>query len=257
MSGNDRLTNIGLFGETMFLLDQIARYIDPIAIGIVFGGTLLVTLFRSGGADIGRALSAIGLIARADPHADAAAARVSVSRIRELAEVRSINCVDRVETAQRFLLRAARELSDARSSADFVRWATDEIEARRIRHQAAIGVWRGVAEAAPAMGMVGTIIGLVQMFANMADPAQIGPAMAVAMLTTLYGVILGSGIATPIAGRLESLSETELAWQTASCKQLELLAREELDGRPVPHLQQRHIQARIVEPVPPRVRNVG
>jgi chemotaxis protein MotA len=218
----------------MFLLDEIARYIDPVAIGIVFGGTFLVTFLRAPRGDLARALAALGLLARADPRADAGAARVSVSRIRELAEVRSIACVDRVETAQRFLLRAARELSDARASSDFVRWATDEIEGRRMRHQTVIAVWRSVAEGAPAMGMVGTIIGLVHMFANMDDPSKIGPGMAVAMLTTLYGVILGSGIAAPVAGRLESLSEAELAWQAASCKQLELLAREELDGQARP-----------------------
>lgn len=214
----------------MFLLEHIARLIDPAAITIVFGGTLLITIFRSPWAHIGRAFSTLGLIGRADPAADAAAARVSVSRIRELAEVRSINCVDRVETAQRFLLRAARELSEARHSQDFARWAADEIDARRLRHQAAIGVWRSIAEAGPAMGMIGTIIGLIQMFAQMDDPAKIGPAMAVAMLTTLYGIILSAGVAAPIAGRLESLSETELAWQTAACKQLELLARDEIDS---------------------------
>lgn len=214
----------------MLLLEQIARFTDPAAIAIVLGGTLLTTVFRSPRAHIGRAFSALGLLGRADPAADAAAARVSVSRIRELAELRSINCVDRVETAQRFLLRAARELSEARHSQDFARWAADEIDARRQRHQAAIGVWRGVAETAPAMGMIGTIMGLVQMFAQMDDPSAIGPAMAVAMLTTLYGIILSSAIAGPVAGRLESLSETELAWQTTACKQLELLARDELDG---------------------------
>ncbi len=214
----------------MFLLEQTARYIDPMAIGIVFGGTLLTTLFRAPRADIGRAFSAFGLLGKADPHADAAAARVSVSRIRELAGLRSIACVDRVETAQRFLLRASRELSEARSSTDFMRWASADIDSRRQRHQGVIGVWRAIAETAPAMGMIGTIIGLVQMFAHMEDPAAIGPAMAVAMLTTLYGVILSSVIAGPIAGRLESLSDTELAWQTATCQQLELLAREELDG---------------------------
>lgn len=213
----------------MFLLDQIGRYFDPIAIAIVFGGTLLVALFRAPKSHFGRAFSALALLGKADPVADAAAARVSVSRIRELAEVRSIHCVDRVETTQRFLLRAARELSEARGSADFARWAADEIEARRARHQAVIEVWRGIAEAAPAMGMIGTIIGLVQMFAHMDDPAKIGPAMAVAMLTTLYGVIISSAVAGPIAGRLESLSDAEIAWQGAACKQLELIAREELD----------------------------
>lgn len=215
----------------MFLLDQIARYVDPVAIGIVFGGTLLVTFFRAPRGDLKRAFAALGWLGKADPAADAAAARVSVSRIREFAELRSIACVDRIETAQRFLLRAARELSEARTSADFARWATDEIEARRVRHQSVIAVWRSMAEAAPAMGMIGTITGLVQMFANMDDPSKIGPGMAVAMLTTLYGVILGSGIAAPISGRLESLSDTELAWQTAATRQLELLARAELDGQ--------------------------
>lgn len=214
----------------MLLFDQIARFIDPTAIGIVFGGTLLTTFFRSTGGDIGRAISSLALLGKANPDADATAARVSVNRIRELAEIRSIACVDRVETAQRFLIRAARVLSEARSSTDFERWASDELEARRRRHDAVIGVWRAMAETAPAMGMIGTIIGLVQMFAHMEDPAKIGPAMAVAMLTTLYGVILSSGVAGPIAGRLSNLSEAELAWQAAVCKQLELIARDELDG---------------------------
>jgi len=215
----------------MFLLDKIAPYFDPVAFGIVFGGTMFVTLFRTTRADLGRALAAIGLLVRANPHRDAAAARVSVNRIRELAELHNIACVDRVETAQRFLLRAARQLSDSRSSVDFARWAAADLDARRMRHQSGISVWRAAAEAAPAMGMIGTIIGLIQMFANMDDPSRIGPGMAVAMLTTLYGVILGSGIAVPIAGRLESLSDIELAWQTAACRQLELLARDELDGQ--------------------------
>ncbi|ATE64448.1 motility protein A [Rhizorhabdus dicambivorans] len=218
----------------MVLLDAIARYIDPVAIGIVFGGTLLTTVFRSPLSDIGRAFGAFGLVAKANPDADAAAARVSVSRIRELAQVRAIACVDRVETAQRFLIRAARELSEARNSGDFVRWAAADLDARRLRHQGVIGVWRGVAETAPAMGMIGTIIGLVQMFSHMEDAAAIGPAMAVAMLTTLYGVLISAGIAAPIAGRLETISEAELAWQAAACKQLEILAREELDSLPQP-----------------------
>lgn len=216
----------------MFILDQIARYFDPFATLIVFGGTLLATLARSTRADLSRAWHAIGILRTADPDADARAARISVGKIRELAEVRSIMCVDRVETAQRFLRSAARQLSDARTSGDFCRWAADEIDSRRARHQGVIGVWRGIAETAPAMGMIGTIVGLVQMFAAMDDPARMGPGMAVAMLTTLYGVVLSSAIAGPIAGRLERLSETELTWQLAALRQLELLVRAELDHPP-------------------------
>jgi len=216
----------------MFLLDQIARYIDPFAIFIVFGGTLIVTLARTTRADMARGWAALGTLRRADPEADANAARVAVSRIRELVEIKNVMCADRVQTAQRFLNRAVHQLSNARSSIDFARWAGDEIARRRERHQAGANMWRGIAESAPAMGMIGTIIGLVQMFASMDDPARIGPGMAVAMLTTLYGIILSAAIAAPIAGRLERLSEAELAWQSAACKQLEMLLRDEVDGLP-------------------------
>ena len=216
----------------MFLLDHVARYIDPFALMVVFGGTMLISFARSTRADLARGLASLGAMRRADPDADATAAWVAVSRIRALVELRNVMCADRIETAQRFLNRAIHQLSNARSSIDFARWANDEIERRRERHQAAIGVWRGIAETAPAMGMIGTIIGLVQMFAAMDDPAKVGPGMAVAMLTTLYGIILSAAIAAPIAGRLERLSEAELAWQSAACKQLEMLLREEVDGLP-------------------------
>ena len=54
------------------------------------------------------------------------------------------------------------------------------------------------------MGMVGTLIGLIQMLSNMDDPSSIGPAMAVALLTTLYGVLLANIVAKPIAEKLET-----------------------------------------------------
>ena len=59
------------------------------------------------------------------------------------------------------------------------------------------------------MGMIGTLIGLVQMMSNMSDPKQIGPAMAVALLTTLYGAALASVLALPIAEKLEHRSAEE------------------------------------------------
>ena len=75
--------------------------------------------------------------------------------------------------------------------------------ARFERHRAAAEMWTGMAEIAPAMGMIGTLIGLVQMFTAMRDPKTIGAAMAVALLTTLYGAIVACLIATPVAARLK------------------------------------------------------
>ena len=63
-------------------------------------------------------------------------------------------------------------------------------------------MFRGIGESAPAFGMLGTLVGLVQMLANLDDPASIGPAMAVAMLTTFYGALIANLIALPIADKL-------------------------------------------------------
>jgi chemotaxis protein MotA len=61
------------------------------------------------------------------------------------------------------------------------------------------------------MGMIGTLIGLVQMLGNMADPKAIGPAMAVALLTTLYGALLANVICLPMVQKLKNQSEIEVA----------------------------------------------
>ena len=62
---------------------------------------------------------------------------------------------------------------------------------------------------APAMGMIGTLVGLVQMLANMSDPASIGPSMAVALLTTLYGAVIANVFASPLAEKLILISDYE------------------------------------------------
>ena len=69
--------------------------------------------------------------------------------------------------------------------------------------------FKAIGDVGPAMGMIGTLIGLVQMLSNMDDPKQIGPAMAVALLTTLYGAILANMFAIPIADKLAVRSREE------------------------------------------------
>ncbi len=206
----------------------IAHFIDPLSLGIVIGGSLFAAMARSTRGDISRAFAALGPLFHARPDADAEAAVRAVNAIEALAEVRGISCVDRIDTAGRFLKLAAFKLSDAASADAFADWARDELDGRRRRHDAAAGFWRALADAGPAMGMIGTIIGLIGMFSAMDDSARIGPAMALAMLTTLYGVILSGAVAGPIAARLERLSEAERAWQTRALERLERLARVEL-----------------------------
>ncbi len=77
------------------------------------------------------------------------------------------------------------------------------------RHIKSAGVLRKAAEVAPAMGLIGTLIGLVQMLGNLEDPAAIGPGMAIALLTTFYGAALSTMVFSPLATKLERNSADE------------------------------------------------
>ncbi len=93
---------------------------------------------------------------------------------------------------------------------EFVRKALNQdIDLAIERHETGQHIFRAIGESAPAMGMIGTLIGLVQMLSNMDDPKQIGPAMAVALLTTLYGAIIANAFALPIAEKLSLRSKEE------------------------------------------------
>jgi len=85
-----------------------------------------------------------------------------------------------------------------------------EIESVNTRHQLGAEVFMTMGTYAPALGMIGTLIGLVQMLQSMEDPSTIGPAMAVALLTTFYGSIMANIICMPFAGKLKTRSKEEM-----------------------------------------------
>ncbi len=78
------------------------------------------------------------------------------------------------------------------------------------RHEAGQEIMRALGEYAPALGMIGTVIGLVQMLQTMNDPSSIGPAMAVALITTFYGAVLANLVFNPMAGKLKTRSRDEI-----------------------------------------------
>ncbi|TQV73851.1 flagellar motor protein PomA [Aliikangiella marina] len=82
------------------------------------------------------------------------------------------------------------------------------------RHQQGASIFKTMADVAPAMGMIGTLIGLVAMLSNMDDPKAIGPAMAVALLTTLYGAIMANMVGIPIATKLNARDKEEKVAKT-------------------------------------------
>lgn len=79
------------------------------------------------------------------------------------------------------------------------------------RHKKNIAFWTDLAGMGPAWGMIGTLIGLILMLQDMNDPSSIGPSMAVALVTTLYGSLLANWIATPVAQKLNVNNTIEMA----------------------------------------------
>lgn len=90
-----------------------------------------------------------------------------------------------------------------------------EIASTAARHRLGQDVFRVWGALAPAFGMIGTLIGLIQMLSNLDDPAKIGPGMALALLTTFYGALMANLIFIPIAGKLGIRSEAEIALKEA------------------------------------------
>lgn len=85
-----------------------------------------------------------------------------------------------------------------------------EMDALDGRHRIGLQLFEDMGAIAPAFGMIGTLIGLVLMLGNLADPSSIGPAMAVALITTLYGALFANLICIPIAIKLKGLHEKEM-----------------------------------------------
>ncbi|MDR2825463.1 MAG: MotA/TolQ/ExbB proton channel family protein [Deltaproteobacteria bacterium] len=85
-----------------------------------------------------------------------------------------------------------------------------EINNTELRHETGTDLLGSMAAYAPAMGLIGTVIGLVQMLGNLKDPSSIGPAMAVALLTTFYGALLANLLFLPLCGKLKQRSKEEI-----------------------------------------------
>lgn len=86
----------------------------------------------------------------------------------------------------------------------------NETESMRERHKKVYGYWEKLGEFAPAWGMIGTLVGLINMLRNLSDPSTIGPSMAVALITTFYGSVIANMIAIPMASKMKIKSDEEV-----------------------------------------------
>lgn len=205
----------------------ISHLFDPLTLAAMLAGIAAVALFQNGVGAMGRAMAALRPLLTADPARDRDAARAAMLKIDQVAQLRGLSCTDRVKTANPFLTEAARKLANSERTDLFELWAAQALADRAQRHGAVHKVWLSIADAAPALGMAGTIIGLVGMFAAMDDPAKLGPSMGLALLTTFYGVVIANILAAPVAARLADLSERELAWQREVADRMLGIARRE------------------------------
>jgi chemotaxis protein MotA len=181
-------------------------FIDPLAITIVVGGTLVATALRGPLTDSVAAFAALRRLAGTPFDPEEARARiVKAERISK----GNLIAADAALLADRDVAAAVEAIGDGAGPDAVEALLVRRGVARRERHAIVQDYWAAAAEAAPAMGMVGTLLGLVRMFRAMSDPATIGSAMAVALLATLYGALLGNLVCAPIAARLRRQSRRE------------------------------------------------
>lgn len=207
-------------------------FLDPAALAIVLGGTVAATVLRTPARDLARALAALGTLAR--PRFDPEPLLLQLAAQGRIAQKLGVVALDRSVIADPDLAAAIAGIVDGDAPADVAAALERRRRARIERHRAAADCWAGVAEVAPAMGMVGTLVGLVAMFARMSDAAAIGAAMAVALLATLYGALLANLVAAPIAARLRSAARAEAEGRALLAAPVAALAAREAPRKPHP-----------------------
>jgi chemotaxis protein MotA len=191
---------------------SIVVFVDLPSILIVFCGTFAVTVASF---SIGEVLQAHPIIFKMiffrpeEPHE----AAIEVLRLAELARKKGIIGLEAElnnYSYNNYLKRGVSLIADGTDAEDVEKIFVQEIVSKAEDHAKVISVLRKSAEIAPAMGLIGTLVGLVEMLGNLSEVKKIGPAMAVALLTTFYGSMLAYVIFFPLASKLERNSKEEI-----------------------------------------------
>jgi chemotaxis protein MotA len=202
-----------VIGTAMVLGGSPESFVDLPAILIVVFGTLLVTAISFSMEEVIRTAKVVWR-AGVYHNEDASNAARQVVYLADIARKRgrlALQDVARDVRHNKFLYQAVNMAIDGVPADQLERILTSETDSTRLRHMRAAGVLRRAGEVAPAMGLIGTLVGLVQMLGNLDDPSAIGPSMAVALLTTFYGAVLANMVFTPLATKLERNADAEAA----------------------------------------------
>ncbi len=211
----DILTLVGLIAAVSVIVLAIATssglagFVNVPGLLIVVLGTFAVTLVKHRMASVVSAFR----MAFGEAFRDRTENPLTlIFQIRDLADIvrkKGILGLEDYETNHEFMQKSINLAVDGHPPEFIEEALSHELQQTLERYENAERVFRGIGDSAPALGMIGTLVGLVQMLQQMDDPASIGPAMAIALLTTFYGVFLAQVIFLPMADKLQLKMQDE------------------------------------------------
>ncbi len=216
----DFATIVGAIAGTIVIVIAIAiggdfgTFVNVPSILIVVGGGLSVTVMRY---PVSNVISALAMGASVAFTHKKDTPKEKIDNIVDLAEIARKDgplALENAEISDPLLKKGSQMVADGYEEDVLVGMLERERDLYLERLDEASRIYKQLGDAAPAFGMIGTLVGLVQMLSTMDDPAAIGPAMAVALLTTLYGAVLANLIALPIADKLSTKGKLEEVNQT-------------------------------------------
>ena len=208
-------TIIGIIVANVFVFAAIimgggAGFINIPAMMITIGGSLAATLINF---PLPKILGTMGVVRKAfaETGYDYAALFRTISDFAVRARRDGMLALeDDIEGIQDDFMKKGFQMAVDGNPAEMIKALLEEdIDNMLERHQVGHGIFKALGNYAPAFGMIGTLIGLIQMLRELDDPSSIGLGMAVALLTTLYGALVANMVALPIAGKLEQRTNEE------------------------------------------------
>lgn len=208
------LSGIVIVGIAIFLGGNFSSFVDVPSVFIVVGGTIAATFIRFPLANVTTALILGGKVAFTHKKSEP---RLLIEEIANLADIirkQGPLGLENIEVDNDLLAKGIQFVADGYDP-EFIQESLEkERDLNLDRLDEGQRIFKSIGDAAPAFGMIGTLVGLVQMLAKMDDPSTIGPAMAVALLTTLYGALIANLVALPISDKLSNKSKIEELNQT-------------------------------------------
>lgn len=203
---------IALIALALVLGGQYSVFFDGASFLIVFGGTFAITLMASTWADLKATISVLfsTFTTISVDQRGYAKQLIDISMLARQNGIINLQTLEPKLRSDGFLMRAIRLIADGIKPEEIDHLLNQEINSSLHRQEKAVKIILRAADIAPAMGLIGTLVGLVQMLSKLEDPATIGPSMALALLTTFYGALLGTVILTPLATKLEKRTDEDM-----------------------------------------------